>query len=58
MACFISASGELLLPTFIDVHVNQSFADLKWSLKGELKAEYIKKGKKGKSIPKRNNFIG
>jgi len=29
MGCFISASGELLLPTFIDVHLNQSSADLK-----------------------------
>ena len=35
MACFISAAGEMLLPTFLDKHVNQTWAKPLAELKGE-----------------------
>jgi len=43
-----SANGEVLLPTFVDSHVNRSFADKKGELKSELKGEYV--DSKGKII--------
>jgi len=37
MACFISAAGEMLLPTFLDKHVNQTLPKPLSELKGEYK---------------------
>ena len=39
MACFISAAGEMILPTFLDKHVNHALATMHQS-EPELRAEY------------------
>jgi len=39
MACFISAAGEMILPTFLNKHVNHSMATMHQS-EPELRAEY------------------
>jgi len=42
MTCVISAAGEMVLPTFLDKHVNQTWAKPLAELKGEYKDAKIR----------------
>jgi len=53
MACFISAAGEMMLPTFLDTHVNHSIATMHQS-EPELRSEYTDSKGRTKKFKRRS----